>query len=65
MRYFKTIAAFFVGAAGGFAYYYFVGCKTGACPLQSNPLFSSLWGGLLGVLIFDAVMEIIRKKRST
>ena len=64
MRYWKTIAAFLVGAAGGIAYYHFIGCRTGACPLQSNPLFSTIWGGLLGVLIFDAIREAIRKRRS-
>lgn len=40
-----------VGAAGGYAYYRFIGCKTGACPLTANPWISTLYGALLGLLI--------------
>jgi Family of unknown function (DUF6132) len=36
------------GAAGGFAYYYFIGCANGACPISSNPYASTLWGSLVG-----------------
>ena len=36
------------GCAAGFAYYYYVGCVSGACPLSSNPYISTLYGGLLG-----------------
>lgn len=37
-----------VGAAGGFAYYTIVGCSTGACPITSDPVISSLWGAVIG-----------------
>ncbi len=40
-----------LGAAGGFLYYRVVGCRTGACPLTSNPWISTLYGALLGALI--------------
>jgi len=40
-----------LGAAGGYAYYRFVGCRTGACPLTSNPWISTLYGALIGALI--------------
>ena len=40
-----------LGAAGGYAYYRFVGCRTGACPLTSNPWVSTLYGALIGALI--------------
>lgn len=40
-----------VGAAAGYAYYRFIGCKTGACPLTSNPWISTLYGALIGLLI--------------
>ena len=29
------------GALVGLAYYYFVGCSTGACPLTSNPFITA------------------------
>jgi hypothetical protein len=37
-----------LGAAGGFAYYYFIGCASGSCPITSNPWVSTAYGGLIG-----------------
>ena len=39
-----------IGGALGFAYYKFVGCSTGACPLTSNPWISTVYGMVLGAL---------------
>ena len=39
-----------VGAILGFAYYKIVGCRSGACPITSNPYISIIWGGLMGFL---------------
>ncbi len=39
------------GALGGFAYYYFVGCASGACPISSNPYISAAYGSLMGLLV--------------
>jgi len=40
-----------LGGGLGFAYYEFVGCSTGTCPLTSNPWISSICGAVLGVLL--------------
>ena len=40
-----------IGGALGFAFYKFVGCSTGACPLTSNPFISSLYGMVVGALV--------------
>ena len=41
----------FFGALLGFALYWFIGCKTGACPLTGNPYISMLiWGGMGAIL---------------
>jgi hypothetical protein len=40
-----------VGGALGFANYRFIGCRTGACPLTSNPWISTMYGMLLGGMI--------------
>lgn len=40
-----------IGAAGGYVYYRVVGCRTGGCPLTSNPWISTLYGALLGALL--------------
>jgi len=40
-----------LGALAGFAYYKFIGCSSGTCPLTSNPIISTIYGGCLGALI--------------
>lgn len=42
-----------VGAIGGYAYYHFVGCASGTCAITSKPLNSTLYGSLLGGLLFS------------
>ncbi|MEK9136601.1 MAG: DUF6132 family protein [Bacteroidota bacterium] len=42
-----------VGGAAGFLYYKVVGCKSGACPLTSNPWVSTLYGALVGALMIS------------
>lgn len=39
------------GALAGLAYYYFVGCATGSCPITSNPFSSMAYMGLVGWLL--------------
>lgn len=39
-----------LGGAVGFAYYYFIGCKSGTCAITSSPIISTMYGVLLGVL---------------
>ena len=41
-----------LGAIGGFAYYYFIGCSTGSCPLTSNPYLMTVWGIFFGGVLF-------------
>lgn len=48
----KRIAASIVGAAGGFAYYYYIGCASGTCPITGNPYISTAYGAAVGYLLF-------------
>ena len=43
------------GALVGLAYYYFVGCSTGACPLTSNPFITAGYMGFIGWLFASFV----------
>ena len=47
----RIIIGALVGGGLGFAYYKFVGCSTGTCPLTSNPIISSLYGMVVGALV--------------
>lgn len=42
-----------VGMIAGYAYYYFIGCNSGTCPITSNPYISVIYGAILGYLVFD------------
>jgi hypothetical protein len=47
----KIVIGAVVGGGLGFAYYKFIGCSSGACPLTSHPVISSIYGAVLGALI--------------
>ncbi len=47
----RVLLGVVVGGGLGFAYYKFVGCSTGTCPLTSNPVLSILYGTIVGVLL--------------
>jgi hypothetical protein len=40
-----------IGALLGYAYYYYVGCKSGVCPITSNPWISTGYGAVFGLLL--------------
>ncbi len=50
-RFLKPFLGIVLGGTGGFLYFYFVGCKTGTCPITSNPWGSIAAGAVLGFLI--------------
>jgi len=39
------------GAVLGYCYYRFVGCRTGTCPISSNPFISTIYGAFMGFLM--------------
>jgi phage shock protein E len=47
----KRILFSLIGAMGGYAYYYFIGCSSGACPISSNPWISTLYGAGFGFIL--------------
>ena len=51
-----------VGLIAGYAYYHFVGCASGTCAITSKPLNSTLYGGLMGGLLFNM---FVKDKKST
>lgn len=47
----KRVLPIVAGAGLGFAYYYFIGCRTGTCPITGNPYISSLYGAFVGLIL--------------
>ncbi len=47
----RTTAGVITGAVIGYLYQRFIGCRTGSCPITSNPFASTLYGALLGWLV--------------
>ncbi len=39
------------GAVLGFSYQRLIGCRTGTCPITSNPYVSTVYGALMGWLM--------------
>jgi cell division protein FtsW (lipid II flippase) len=52
-----------LGALGGYAYYFWIGCVSGTCPITSNPWISTGYGALLGFLISPGLQEFLKKKK--
>ena len=53
IKYKLGIAGIIVGGILGFAYYYFIGCNTGSCAITSKPINSSVYGMVMGYLMFS------------
>jgi hypothetical protein len=51
-----------VGAVGGYAYYYFIGCANGVCAIKSNPYTMTAYGVFMGSLFFDMIHGFINPK---
>lgn len=51
IRYKWKFAGILIGALAGFAYWYFIGCNSGTCPIQSRWGNSTLYGGLIGFVL--------------
>ena len=49
-----------VGALGGFLYWNYVGCASGTCMITSKPINSTLYGALMGYLLFG----ILKKEKT-
>jgi len=50
-RWFRRGIFVLTGALVGFAYYHFIGCVSGTCPITSNPYSSIAYGSILGLIL--------------
>jgi C4-dicarboxylate transporter len=46
-----------IGALAGYTYYFYVGCASGTCAITSKPLNSTLYGAVMGGLVFNMFVK--------
>lgn len=56
------LAGAFIGAIAGYIYWHQVGCSTGTCPITSKPLNSTVYGAVMGSLLFSLFKKDYKKK---
>ncbi len=62
-QYWLIAAGILAGVAGGYLYWQQIGCVTGTCPITSSPVNSSLYGAMMGGLLFSILKK--EKKQNT
>ncbi|MDD5675804.1 MAG: DUF6132 family protein [Chitinivibrionales bacterium] len=53
----RLVIGVVLGAVAGFAYYRFVGCSSGACPITGNPYISTIYGAVMGALASGVLVK--------
>lgn len=53
-RFWRPFLSIVIGALAGYLYYHFVGCTSGTCSITSDPMMSTIWGGLLGFFLVNS-----------
>jgi hypothetical protein len=56
-----TSIGIIIGGIAGYLYYHFVGCASGSCTITSKPVNSTLYGSLLGGLLFNIFVKEEKK----
>ncbi len=62
-KYLPTLAGTLVGGIGGYLYWCYVGCESGTCPITSSPVNSTVWGMIMGGLLFNAFPKREEKQK--
>ncbi len=52
-KYLLIIIGVFLGAVAGYFYWQQVGCISGTCAITSNPANSTIYGSIMGGLLFS------------
>lgn len=56
-----TLLSALIGAGAGYAYYHYIGCISGTCPIQTNPYLSTLFGAVMAMLILPDGINWVKK----
>lgn len=58
------IVGILVGGILGYAYYHFIGCSTGTCAITSKPVNSTVYGMVMGYLMFSVFQNPKTKQQN-
>lgn len=50
------------GGIGGYLYWQQIGCFSGTCVITSKPLNSTIYGAVMGYLVFGLIDDLIKKR---
>lgn len=56
-----TAVGTLMGAVAGYLYYSYVGCASGTCVITSKPINSTLYGAVVGGLLFNMFIKTPKK----
>ncbi len=59
------VAGALAGAIAGYFYWKYVGCASGTCAITSKPLNSTIYGAVMGSLLFGMFQTEKRKPGSS
>ena len=62
MRVVLLTVFFLIGCVSGLFYWKFIGCESGSCSISSSPYISTLYGAILGGLLFS-IFRIEKKDK--
>ncbi len=60
-KYKLSILGLILGLVFGYLYYTFWGCASGTCLITSKPINSTLYGGIMGLLLLNSFESKINK----
>ena len=52
-KYRLTLIGVVTGALAGYLYYHFIGCASGTCAITSQPANSTVYGAMMGGILFN------------
>ena len=58
-----SVILLLLGAAGGYAYWHFIGCSSGSCPIKSVWYLSTLFGAVMGYLFGGIIEDYVNKQK--
>ena len=63
-KYRLTLIGVFAGAFAGYFYCHFIGCTSGTCAITSQPANSTVYGAMMGGIVFNIFQKEKPKSQS-